>query len=230
MSRAADAMGNAAALAPQSWSLVYRYGVYAEAAGESATAQQAYAQAVGANKDIVLLPEWGDSPLRRAIPVETSKLSEFAQAILALEHGDLDTGKQVWESFSGHSADVSSYHVVNLMIALAEGDRERASAELQAAQHSTYDRDTRAWVYFGAALLDEDNFEANMTAAREELDVPAFGADWELGANIAYIQYLQLAIPRQFLPQVGYSEADAVLLHLLGDGEALANLRANLAG
>ncbi len=54
-------------------------------------------------------------------------------------------------------------------------------------------------------------------------------ADWELGENIAYIQYLSLAIPRQFIPQVGYTEIDQALIHLLRQPGAVENLRAALA-
>ncbi|MEO8395522.1 MAG: hypothetical protein ABI700_21185, partial [Chloroflexota bacterium] len=60
------------------------------------------------------------------------------------------------------------------------------------------------------------------------LEIVPTGSDWELGANIAYIQYLQLAIPRQFVPQVGYSEVDLSLLYLLDDVDALAKLRATV--
>ena len=64
---AVDAMRQAADLAPESWSLVYRYGIYAEAAGDDAGARKHTKQADSADRDIVLIPDWDHSPLRRAL-------------------------------------------------------------------------------------------------------------------------------------------------------------------
>ncbi len=79
---------------------------------------------------------------------------------------------------------------------------------------------------FPIPLAQACSFDAEVAAAQKALEIAPTGGDWELGANIAYIQYLQLAIPRQFLPQVGYSEVDLSLMHLLNDADALAKLRA----
>ena len=65
-------------------------------------------------------------------------------------------------------------------------------------------------------------------SAREALTGAPYQGDWELGENIAYIQYLSLAIPRQFIPQVGYSEVDQALIHLLGEPGVIENLHAAL--
>jgi hypothetical protein len=40
---------------------------------------------------------------------------------------------------------------------------------------------------------------------------------------------LTLAIPRQFLPQVGYSEDDLILHYLLDNPEALEQIRAAIS-
>jgi hypothetical protein len=45
--------------------------------------------------------------------------------------------------------------------------------------------------------------------------------DWVDGPNIPYIQFLSLAIPRQFLPIVGFTQSDAVLDYLMDNTAAL---------
>ena len=87
------------------------------------------------------------------------------------------------------------------------------------------------WTQVDAALLatDDADFVRQIAAAREALLGAPYQGDWELGENIAYIQYLSLAIPRQFIPQVGYSEIDQALIHLLGEPGVIENLRATLA-
>jgi hypothetical protein len=83
-------------------------------------------------------------------------------------------------------------------------------------------------VHVANGLLNPANFDQEIAAAKAALEIAPTGSDWELGANIAYIQYLQLAIPRQFLPQVGYSEEDLSLVYLLNDADALAKLRSTV--
>ncbi len=117
-----------------------------------------------------------------------------------------------------------------MLFALNEGDRTRAESEWQSARSAIADNNSRAWTTFGAAFLDDASFDQEIAAARAVIDGTPFGSDWELGANINYIQYLSLAIPRQFLPQVGYSEYDPILLRLLDAPDKLAALRAAVSG
>ncbi|MEP7290964.1 MAG: O-antigen ligase family protein [Chloroflexota bacterium] len=224
---AADAMRKAVDLAPQSGSLVYRYGVYSEAANDALNARAAYTHLLALNPDAPILPDWDQSPLRREVASGDRTLSPYARAILLLESGDLSDARALW-SEGGYVGDYSNVHVVQMIFALADGNHALAEAELQAASRAAADRSARAWVYLGAALLDPANFDAQIASARLALEVAPTAIDWELGQNINYIQYLSLAIPRQFLPQVGYIIDDTALLRLLGSTDGLRALRAAL--
>ncbi len=108
-------------------------------------------------------------------------------------------------------------------------DRAGAEAKLQGAYGVLIPLNgpnDRAWIHVGTGLLNSQQFESEIAAAKQELYVAPTGSDWPLGVNIAYLQYLHLAIPRLFLPQVGYSETDPLLLHLLSSADSLTALRA----
>ncbi len=223
--QAAAAMREVLRLAPKSAPLVYQAGVYLEAAGATDAARDAYAQAVALDPDMILLPGWSDSPLRWAVGDE-SRLLPLARTVRLLERGDLEAAQAAWAAFPSRAARYSNVDVVALLLALAQGERDQAGALLNAAQRDILSVGDRAWGHLGAALLDDARFEAEIAAARAVIQLAPTAGDWEFGANINYIQYLHLAIPRQFLPQVGYSEIAPLLRHLLGDDAALANLRA----
>ena len=225
LGEAADAMQQAAVLAPQSWSLIYRAGVYAEAAGRTEAARSAYEQAITLNSNLALIAGWDDSALRRSLRASDTIGNPFMETLIRLEGGDVTGARQTWDAYPTHTLNISAHHTLSALIAQAEGDIAGAQGELQAAQRAIYAPNDRGWVHLGSALLNPDNFDQEMAAARIALEIAPTGSDWELGANIAYIQYLQLAIPRQFVPQVGYSEDDLALLHLLNDADALAKLR-----
>ncbi|MBI1257814.1 MAG: hypothetical protein GC204_10120 [Chloroflexi bacterium] len=226
LGEAADAMQQAVALAPQSWSLVYRAGVYAEAAGRTEAARSAYQAAITLNSDIALIAGWDESALRRSLRSSDTVGNVFSGALRLLESGDVSGARLTWEADSTHTLNYSAYHALSALLAQAAGNGAGAQAELQAAQNAVFSPNDRAWVHLSSALLNPDNFDQELAAAHIALEIGPTGSDWELGANIAYIQYLQLAIPRQFLPQVGYSEDDLALLHLLNDADVLAKLRA----
>lgn len=224
---AADAMRKAVELAPLSWSLMYRYGVYAEAAGDVEGARQAYGRTQSLNSGAFLLPEWNQSPLRREIEIDDAKIFPPVRVLLLLEQGDAATARQVWDQAAadGILVNSSSNHVTYMLLSLAEGNAAAAESALQAARAAADDRTSRAWVYVGAALLEPAHFDEQIANARIALQ-PALptDADWAFGENISYIQYLSLAIPRQFLPQVGYTEIETPLLYLLNTPDALARL------
>ncbi len=227
---AVTAMRRAVDLAPESWSLVYRYGVYAEATGDDDSARQAYQATLDLGRDVVLIPGWGDSPLRRELTPPETELSDFARTLLLLERGEIAAAQNFAADHRGGATDASGAYSLKLILALSAGDRDRAAADLTQARHDVIDRNGVIWTQVDAALLatDDDAFTRQITAAREALTGAPYAADWELGENIAYIQYLSLAIPRQFVPQVGYSEIDQALIHLLGEPGVIENLRATL--
>ena len=225
---ATNAMQQAALLAPQSWSLVFRAGVYAEAVGDTEAARSAYEKAIALNPKIALIAGWDDSPLRRELRSSDTISTPFDEALALLENGDVTGAQQVWAAYPDGTLATSTNYIMNALLKQAGGDSAGAQTELEAAQRAIYGSNARGWVYLAVGLLNPDDFDARITAAKTALEIAPTGSDWELGANIAYIQYLQLAIPRQFLPQVGYSEVDLSLVHLLNDPDALAKLRATL--
>ena len=227
---AVAAMRHAADLAPQSWSLVYRYGVYAEAAGDNDTAHQAYQAALDLGHDVVLIPGWDDSPLRRELTPPETELSDFARTLLLLERGDFAAAQAFAVDHQGGATDISGRYSLKLILALSAGDRDQAVADLTQAQHDVINHNGVIWVQVDQALLTTDDaaFNQQIAVAREALTGAPYQGDWRLGENIAYIQYLSLAIPRQFIPQVGYSEIDQALIHLLGEPGVIENLHATL--
>lgn len=222
---AAAAMHIAAELAPQSWSLAYRFAGLTEAAGDTEAASQLYAHLVATNADITLMPDWNASPLRSTLTVNEGMLSPVAQTMVLLERGEVEAARQVWDA-SGESKGIySNNHIINMLFALIAGDTGRAQTEYQAARQAISEQNALAWTYTGAAFLNPATFDQQIATARAAVAGSLHEADWELGVNINYIQFLSLAMPRQFLPQVGYTEVDPVLLHLLNSPEALAALR-----
>jgi len=149
----------------------------------------------------------------------------FVKALNLLEAGNATQARQTWTGFSGYTLDYTSYHILTALVEQAAGNSAQVQAELQAAQRVAGTPSDTGWLHLAAGLLNPDRFDQEIAAAKDALEIAPTGNDWALGANIAYIQYLALAIPRQFLPQVGYSEVDLSLTHLLGDADALAYLR-----
>ncbi len=105
---AVTAMRHAADLAPMSWSLLYRYGVYAEAAGDDATARQAYQAALDLGHDVALIPGWGDSPLRLDLTPLESDFSDFARTLLLLERGEIAAAQAFAVDHRGGATDASA--------------------------------------------------------------------------------------------------------------------------
>ena len=225
--KAADAMSHAAQLAPHSWSLLYRSGNYAEAAGDT-SALSLYHQLLSLNYDVALLPDWKDTVLRRGIPISEERYSSLAQTILLLIRGETSEAQRTWKAYAGHTLDASSYHTVALMLAQAQGDPSSAAQEFRDAQNVAQTRNDRGWTHLGAALLNSEQFQPEIAAAKAALEVVQTESDWSFGANIGYLQYLRLTIPRQFLPQVGFTDVEPVLLYLLSDNDALSDLAATM--
>lgn len=220
------AMRVAVGLAPKSWSLAYRFAALTEVNGDAKTATQLYTNLIAIKPDITLVPDWSNSPLRRSLAVDEGELSTAAQTLLLLERGDTEAARQLWLESGADAGIYSNSHIVNLLFALADGDAAQAQAEYRAARAAITEQNARVWTLTGAAFLTPSAFDQQIEAARAAVTGSLMAADWELGANINYIQFLSLAMPRQFLPQVGYTEADPIILRLLASPDALAGLRA----
>ena len=129
-------MRHAVDLAPESWSLIYRYGVYAEAAGDDGQRAQAYQAALDLGHDVVLIPGWGDSPLRRALTPPETELSDFARTLLLLERGDFAAAQDFAADHHGGATDTTGYYSLRLILALSAGDRDQAAADLTQARQT----------------------------------------------------------------------------------------------
>lgn len=222
---AAAAIQRAIALAPQSAPILYQAGLYFEAAGDLEAARAAYNQAVAIDPDLILVPGWNDSRTRQSVGDE-SRLSPLAQVVVRLERGDVSGAQALWDTFPSRGFAYSNIDVIRMALALAQGNQTQAEAALAGASRDALSANDRAWVHLGAALHDDSRFDAEIAAARAALELAPTASEWDVGPNIAYIQYLHLAIPRLFLPQFGYPVAESLLQHLLGDDAALAGLRA----
>src|SRR5690606_33398599 len=140
----------------------YRYAVYLENHGETDAATAAYERAIAVTRDIPLLPEWEQSPLRRALTPDEAAYSPLAQTILLLQRGDVAAAQALWSSYPARASDVSGYHVLSSWLALVEGNRALAAAKLDDAQRLAYNRNARAWVELGAAMLNEAEFDQHV--------------------------------------------------------------------
>jgi tetratricopeptide (TPR) repeat protein/O-antigen ligase len=187
------------------WSIHYRWGVYAEAQAEPDLARTAYQRALNATPDIVLLPEWDESSLRRALADGVS-LTGAGEAVRLLIAGDAEGAAAIWFA-SGFRANPPGYAVVHALdgwIALERGDLAEARRLSDLAAASAVSREDSAWAALIAArvrMAEGVDPEAVRTAVIAARTSPPLAADWEAGANIFYTQMLSLATPRLFLPQ-----------------------------
>ncbi len=213
---AKEAMSRAAELDPEIWQYDVNLGMYAEATGDAGTAEAAYRQALTINPDIVLYPEWRQSPLRdRITDVYALKLSPPAMTAFQVIGGRLDNAHMAWEENT--LPDSVQRDGMELILALEGRDRDSALERLLSMERRAVNNADQAWVHLGRArvarydgndALAED--ELNAALAREALD-----NDDEDALNIAYAQFLRLAIPRWFLPQVYYPVDNPVLVYMI---------------
>lgn len=205
VSGALEAWQAASDRALTAWSIHYRWGVYAEAHGESDLARTAYQRALNAAPDIILLPDWDASPLRREL-ADGVTLTGAGEAVRLLLTGDAEGAAAVW-SESAFRANPPGYAVMYALdgwIALERGDLAAARRSSDMAAESVVSREDSAWAALIAARIqlagggDPEPVLARVIDART---IPPLAADWEGGANIFYVQMLSLAIPRLFLPQ-----------------------------
>lgn len=205
VSGALDAWEAASDRAMTAWSIHYRWGVYAEAHGETDLASAAYQRALNAAPDIVMLPDWDDSSLRRELAGDIS-LTGAGEAVRLLIAGDADGAAAVWfeSAFRANPPGYAVVHALDGWIALERGELAEARRLSALAAQSIVNREDSAWAALIAArvLIAEGADPASMLAqVLEARAIPALAADWEGGANIFYTQMLSLAIPRLFLPQ-----------------------------
>ncbi len=211
-------------LSPDMWSLLYRLGEYREAVGDPDGARRAYDRTLRLNPTLMFSPEWNESPVRVTMTTGDYEVGAYPQTIFLLAQADVAAARVVWQAFPGHTISDSTFYVIHMIFALADGDPATANSLWDAARRTALNASHRGWLALGQAFRGEIALDQAMSAARAQVTPPPTGSDWALGLNKAYSQFLHLAIPRQFLPQVGYSEVDGMLLYLLRNEESLRRL------
>ncbi|NWG16365.1 MAG: O-antigen ligase family protein [Chloroflexi bacterium] len=210
--RALEAWARAAELDPEIWPYAFNLGQAAEAAGDPARAEAAYRDALRVYPDAILYPEWDDSALRASLgDIYAVGLSAPAMTVVQLVNGRLDNARLAWED------NILPDGVQKAVIgALLDGDLNQPAA----AERIAITPQERAWVHAGRAWMarmagDEAGAARETAAARQQLTRGPLDTDDTDAINIAYGQFLRLAIPRWFLPGVYYPVDDAALVYLI---------------
>lgn len=213
--RGIAAMERAAEIAPRIW--VFPANIAQFAADNPALERSAYAQAVNANPDIVLNWRGVQDEAIQAAVAGVEPASDIGRTLDLLARGEAEAARALWESSATYSGEAASVYVVSALVAAANGDAEAAAQSLQRARGYP----DEAWLYAGEACLNSEVRQTALGAAQAALNLAPLEVDWSLGANILYIQFLRLGIPRQFLPQVGYLDVDPTLYYLLSQDGSL---------
>ncbi len=216
---AVEAMSRAVELDPEIWQYSVNLGMYTEAMGNAEVAEAAYQRALTVYPDIVLYPEWRQSPLRERITdVYALKVSPRAMTVFQLESGRIDNARRVWTEST--LPDSIQNDGVELVLALEGRDRDSALERLLSMERRAVTNAEQAWVHLGRARVarydgNDALAEEELNAAREVLQRKPLDNDDEDALNIAYAQFLRLAIPRWFLPQVYYPVDNPVLVYMI---------------
>jgi len=218
--RAVTAMAAAARTAPGDWNFAYRAGVYAEAQGDIPAARAFYEQALRLNTELPLMPEWDASELRQGLTLPESALIPLVQALV---NGDTLAAQTQWAAIPHYGWP--AYQVLELFLKLRQHDAAGATVIWEQVGGGLPEQ--RAWYYLGAALLARyqgQSGQAELAVVRDLILIDPFEMDFVFGANINYIQFLRLASPRQFLPQVNYWTIDPALAYVIANFDQLVLL------
>lgn len=162
-----------------------------------------------------LWPAWRDTTLSRQVADETDPFTPDAAVIAAI----MDE-QPLTEPIAGIDRDAApvKWQVLDaLMPGIAPA--EAAAALANAASRAANPEQT-AWVRTGFAVMalrvgDYRAAQLHIDEAVQQIAPDYATADEVFGINVPYFQYLRIAIPRRFLPQIAYPTADDALLHLI---------------
>lgn len=226
--QAFDAVTRAVEVSPFELTALYQRGQYLETQGEDAAAREMYLQALTVQPDMRLLSDWDDSPLRVSILDDAVPLTDAAQVLLLLEAGDVSGARALWDASPYRLLifSQSSAYVIDLLLALHEGDHAAAAEALSAAGLTVQGTGDVAWARYGAGCLaafdGDDGIALDWFAsARAALILEPFQADWIHGESIAYGQFIRQSFPRQFVPQLDYPLVSPLLVYLLDQDEII---------
>lgn len=203
----------------QDWRLALNLANYAAQMGDAAAMGWA-AEVLREYPDASLYPELSAYVQGAAI---LNALSPLARAAVLLEGRQTDKAAELLfpSPFEpGPPPMTIGWRVVGALTLLAQGDARSAAETLAQAEALAVTNVERAWTQMGrarlaAALGDADGRAREREAAYASLGRDALAGDDLAAINIAYTQFLRLALPRFFLPQVIYPVDDPVLLYLL---------------
>lgn len=198
------------------WNYQLLLGQYAEAKGQSDVANAAYAEALRLYPDASLYPELTPFAEANSAAIDQTKMTVAARMAWALEHGDVEQAKAAW---AGTKLTSAPEYVIDALLDVAQKDADQAASKLAQAEKLVASPVDEAWVHLGKArlgkLIGNTTLASDeLAAARAALVKAPLAADDSTLINIAYAQFLQVAIERQYLPQVNY-RTDPVLLYLL---------------
>ena len=214
---AVDALQQAARLDSAEWNLQALLGRYAAAMGNEEAANAAYTEALRLYPDASLYTEL--EAFAKAYPekVDVTKMTPTARVVQLLEAGQVEEAKTVWAAVPLPAS--APKLVIDSLLALGSGDVDTAAAALSKAELLVATPVEQAWVQLGkarmaAAIGSSDLADQELLAAEQALVQKPLDTDDITLINIAYAQFLQVALQRQYLPQVDY-RTDPVLIYLL---------------
>lgn len=216
-SQALETLDRALAVAPESWQIALLRRRYAIEDGDAATADAMTARIAQLNPDALLLPELGQRP------EDTAALSVPARFSLRLAAGDAAGARQVWSGYE--DAEQARGLALSAVLVIAEGNADAAARLTAALAAQARTPAERAWlgVVQARTAADPAQAAAALDAAWAALAGDPLAADWAMGINYGYAQFLRLMLPRHFVPQVGYVADDPILLfwmHVLEGDES----------
>jgi len=214
---AVDALQQATRLDGAEWNLQALLGRYAASMGNEDAANAAYTEALRLYPDASLYTEL--EPFAEAHPetVDATKMTVTARVVHLLAEGQVDEAKMVWAAQPLPAS--APKLVIDSLLALASGDVDMAATALSKAELLVGTPVEQAWVHLGKARMAQaigssDLADQELLAAEQSLVQKPLATDDITLINIAYAQFLQVALERQYLPQVDY-RTDPVLIYLL---------------
>ncbi|MBA3872452.1 MAG: O-antigen ligase family protein, partial [Anaerolineae bacterium] len=200
------------------WNFYILLGQYSGAMGQTDAANAAYTQALMLYPDASLYTELGSFVEANPQTVDQTKLTVAAHTVWLLQHGDVDGAVALWQSTS---LDAAPSYVIQALVDMAQHDSDGAADAISKAEKLMVSPVEQAWVHLGKARLaglvgNAGLISEEVKAAEDALKTDPLASDDDTLINIAYAQFLQVEIERQYLPQVNYRK-DPVLLYLLAN-------------
>lgn len=210
------------ALARSSLPIRFQVARYAEALGQDDVARLWYRRALYG--DTRLWPEWDETPLSRETLAEHVPSGKAALVLALVNWGEplsQADAARLWEASGLDAADSTGEAVLRVLWCLQGGMECDIAILLEQAENIADDgREDEAWMRLGYAAVARA--VGDTTTARQELDrasaLLAYDigrGDTPFGGNIWTLQFLRLAYPRQFLPQVFFPSGDDALRCLI---------------